>query len=79
MCNYWSNRLCCEAADRAMQVQDDGERQEAYAQIQQRVMAKALIVPIRDQVNLNAAAAHVTGLRYDAQGWFPWLYDVQIQ
>jgi alkylation response protein AidB-like acyl-CoA dehydrogenase len=20
MCNYWSNRLCCEAADRAMQV-----------------------------------------------------------
>jgi alkylation response protein AidB-like acyl-CoA dehydrogenase len=20
MCNYWSNRLCCEAADQAMQV-----------------------------------------------------------
>jgi alkylation response protein AidB-like acyl-CoA dehydrogenase len=20
MCNYWANRLCCEAADRAMQV-----------------------------------------------------------
>jgi acyl-CoA dehydrogenase len=20
MCNYWSNRLCCEAADRAMQI-----------------------------------------------------------
>jgi alkylation response protein AidB-like acyl-CoA dehydrogenase len=20
MCNYWSNRMCCEAADRAMQV-----------------------------------------------------------
>ena len=20
MCNYWSNRLCCDAADRAMQV-----------------------------------------------------------
>ena len=20
MCNYWGNRLCCEAADRAMQV-----------------------------------------------------------
>jgi alkylation response protein AidB-like acyl-CoA dehydrogenase len=20
MCNYWANRMCCEAADRAMQV-----------------------------------------------------------
>jgi alkylation response protein AidB-like acyl-CoA dehydrogenase len=20
MCNYWANRLCCESADRAMQV-----------------------------------------------------------
>ena len=20
MCNYWANRLCCDAADRAMQV-----------------------------------------------------------
>jgi alkylation response protein AidB-like acyl-CoA dehydrogenase len=20
MCNYWANRLCCEAADRAMQI-----------------------------------------------------------
>jgi peptide/nickel transport system substrate-binding protein len=65
--------------DRAMQAQDDGERKEIYVQIQQRVMAEALIIPIRDQVNLNATTAHVTGLRYDAQGWFPWLYDVQVQ
>jgi hypothetical protein len=40
---------------------------------------QALIIPIRDYTNLNAASSSVTGLRYDAQGWFPWLYDVQIK
>ena len=41
-------------------------------------MEQALIIPIRDYVNLNAASGRVKGLRYDARGWFPWLYDVQL-
>lgn len=65
--------------DRGMQAQDREDRAMVYAEIQQRIMDQALIVPIRDYVNLNAARAEVTGLRYDAQGWFPWLYDVQTK
>jgi peptide/nickel transport system substrate-binding protein len=65
--------------DRGMQTLDKGARAEIYAEIQQRIMAEALIVPIRDWVNLNAASSRVKGLRFDAQGWFPWLYDVEIE
>ncbi len=54
-------------------------RRQVYAQIQQRVMEQALIVPIRDYVNLNVASAQVRGLRYDTRGWFPWLIDVQLE
>ena len=41
-------------------------------------VALALIVPIRDYVNLNVASSSVKGLRYDARGWFPILVDVEI-
>jgi ABC-type transport system substrate-binding protein len=58
---------------------DEGERAQIYAQAQQLIMDQALIVPIRDYVNLNVASTRVTGLRFDAQGWFPWLYDVQVE
>jgi peptide/nickel transport system substrate-binding protein len=65
--------------DRGMQTMDEGARAKVYAEIQQRIMAGAMIVPIRDWVNLNAASSRVKGLRYDAQGWFPWLYDVRVE
>jgi peptide/nickel transport system substrate-binding protein len=65
--------------DAGPQIQDQAERMRIYGEIQERIMAEALIVPIRDYVNLNAASAKVKGLRYDAQGWFPWLYDVRVQ
>jgi peptide/nickel transport system substrate-binding protein len=54
------------------------KRKELYAEAQQIIMTEALIIPIRDYVNLNAASAQVKGLRYDSRGWFPWLYDVQL-
>jgi len=57
---------------------DPEKREELYAEAQQIIMAEALIIPIRDYVNLNAASAQVNGLRYDVRGWFPWLYDVQL-
>lgn len=58
---------------------DPDKRQALYAEAQQLIMAEALILPIRDYVNLNAARAKVKGLRYDLRGWFPWLYDVYLE
>jgi ABC-type transport system substrate-binding protein len=55
------------------------ERDQAYARIQQKIMELALVLPLRDYVNLNVADAAVQGLRYDAQGWFPWLTDVRLE
>jgi len=57
---------------------DEAARRDIYAQIQQRIMDEAMILPVRDYVNLNAAAVRVEGLRYDRQGWFPLLYDVSV-
>jgi peptide/nickel transport system substrate-binding protein len=58
---------------------DLDRRRELYAEAQQLIMAEALILPIRDYVNLNAASAKVKGLRYDLRGWFPWLYNVYLE
>ncbi len=58
---------------------DPSVRANLYAQAQVRIMDLALVLPIRDYVNLNAARATVKGLRYDRQGWFPWLYDVYLE
>ena len=58
---------------------DEVERRRIYAEIQQHIMEKAMILPVRDYVNLNAASADVQGLRYDRQGWFPWLYEVDVE
>jgi peptide/nickel transport system substrate-binding protein len=65
--------------DSGMGALDRSERALIYQQIQQRIMQQAWIIPIRDYVNLNAASTKVTGLRYDSQGWFPWLYDVNVE
>ncbi len=60
------------------QEMDETARREIYARIQHAVMEQAIIVPIRDYVNLNAARADVQNLRFDRQGWFPWLYEVYV-
>jgi hypothetical protein len=39
-------------------------------------MDEAWVVPVRDYVNLNGVSNRVRDLRYDGQGWFPWLIDV---
>jgi peptide/nickel transport system substrate-binding protein len=54
------------------------KRDTAYAQIQHIIMEQALVLPVRDYVNLNVAYTQVQGLRFDAQGWFPWLIDVKL-
>jgi peptide/nickel transport system substrate-binding protein len=65
--------------DAGMGVADPQARADIYAQAQRRIMENAYVLPIRDYVNLNVASSRVEGLRYDAQGWFPWLYPVRVR
>lgn len=58
---------------------NEAVRRQIYAEIQHYLMEQAVIVPIRDYVNLNVAHANVRNLRYDRQGWFPWLYEVHLE
>jgi ABC-type transport system substrate-binding protein len=49
-----------------------------YGQVQRMAMEQALVIPIRDYTNWNGASARVKGLVYDAHGWWPYLYDVDL-
>ena len=63
----------------AARASDPGERAMLYSQVQLQVMEQALVIPVRDYVNLNGVSNRVQGLRYDSQGWFPWLIDVTVE
>lgn len=65
--------------DEAARLSDRSQRAALYSKVQNRIMDQALVIPIRDYVNLNGVNNRVQGLRYDAQGWFPWLIDVTVQ
>jgi peptide/nickel transport system substrate-binding protein len=65
--------------EEAVQTTDAALRADFYAKIQTRIMDQALIIPVRDYVNLNVASSRVKGLKYALQGWFPWLYDVYVK
>jgi peptide/nickel transport system substrate-binding protein len=58
---------------------DPLDRASIYSQAQMRIMELALVLPIREYVNLNAARAEVQGLQYDRRGWFPWLHSVHLE
>jgi len=64
--------------DEASRLTDRAQRVTLYGRVQHRVMEQALILPIRDYVNLNGVSSRVQDLRYDGQGWFPWLIDVGL-
>ena len=53
-------------------------RRGLYLQIQQFIMNEALVLPIRDYVNLNATVTSIQGLTFEATGWFPVLNNVTI-
>lgn len=63
----------------AMQETDPGVRRALYGQIQQFIMTEALILPIRDYVNLNATGTTIQGLQFDPYGWFPLMNNVTIE
>ena len=67
-----------QALDEAQATSETPKRAELYLDVQRRVMDRRWTLPIRDQVNLNAASAKVQGLEFDVQGWFPVLYDVWL-
>jgi peptide/nickel transport system substrate-binding protein len=64
--------------EEAARLSDRDRRADLYSKVQFRVMENALVIPIRDYVNLNGVNNRVQGLRFDAQGWFPWLIDVVL-
>ncbi|MEM9950933.1 MAG: ABC transporter substrate-binding protein [Chloroflexota bacterium] len=63
----------------AAQEADAEERRLLYGRAQGVILEQALIMPIRDYVNLNAASSTITGLEFDSYGWFPLLYGVSVE
>ncbi len=64
--------------EKARSTSDPARRAELYTQAQLHIMELALLIPIRDPVNLNAANVRVQNLSFDAHGWFPLLHDVYL-
>lgn len=76
--NYTNSELDA-ALLQAMREQAPNTRRTLYTRIQQFIMDQALILPIREYVNLNAALPGIDGLRYDQYGWFPLIHDVSYE
>lgn len=57
---------------------DPDRRVKLYQELTSLIHQEALLLPIRDYVNLVAARSSVLGLRYSSQGWFPYLIDLQL-
>jgi peptide/nickel transport system substrate-binding protein len=53
-------------------------RDTAYAEFYRLLAESAVLLPIRDYVNLVVADSDIQGLRYDAQGWNPILIDLSL-
>ncbi|MDY7077543.1 MAG: ABC transporter substrate-binding protein [Chloroflexota bacterium] len=65
--------------EQAARTSDRAERAAIYSQVQLHVMDQALVIPIRDYVNLNGVSNRMQNLRFDTRGWFPWLIDVTVE
>jgi peptide/nickel transport system substrate-binding protein len=50
-----------------------------YKSAQQRIMEQAVVLPIREYVNLDGATAKLDGVIFSAQGWWPLLRNVQLR
>jgi peptide/nickel transport system substrate-binding protein len=54
-------------------------RNELYRQIIDHIADQALILPIRDYVNLVMHNNSISNLQFSAQGWFPFLIDLELE
>jgi peptide/nickel transport system substrate-binding protein len=57
---------------------DPTRRARLYADAQNRIMELAVVLPVREYVNLVGVRPGIEGLHFDAQGWFPYLTDLRI-
>ncbi len=78
--NYskYSDPQLDDLLNKAVEATDPVARGDLYAQAQAIIMNQALVLPIRDQVNLNGASASIGGLSYDPFGWFPLLNNATL-
>jgi len=79
--NNFTNFASPELDDLLIQATREGSpsvRRGLYAQIQAAIMNQALILPIRDYVNLNAASSNLQGLAFDAYGWYPLMNNASV-
>jgi peptide/nickel transport system substrate-binding protein len=53
-------------------------RQELYTLALGSIDEQVLLIPIRDYVNLVVYSTDVDNLRFSAQGWFPYLIDLEL-
>ncbi len=58
---------------------DPALRLDRYRQLAERVRENALVLPIRDYVDLVVSSNRVQGLRFSAQGWFPNLIELRLE
>jgi peptide/nickel transport system substrate-binding protein len=54
------------------------ERALYYASAQSRIMEQAVILPVREYVNLHGTSARLDGVIFSAQGWWPLLRNFQL-
>jgi peptide/nickel transport system substrate-binding protein len=62
----------------AIRQMDPDARAQLYGSVQQRVMDQAVVLPIREYINLNGASAQIDGVIFSAQGWWPLLRNLQL-
>jgi peptide/nickel transport system substrate-binding protein len=66
----WLNEATRQVADET--------RAPLYGSVQQRLMDQAVVLPIRDYVNLDGTSARLDGVIYTAQGWWPLLPNILL-
>ncbi len=57
---------------------DSGIRSQLYTQAQQIIMENALILPVREYVNLNGVSNQLENVQFDSFGWFPLMYNARL-
>ncbi len=53
-------------------------RAALYQSIQMRIMEQAVVLPVREYVNLDGTTARLDGVIFSAQGWWPLLRNFQL-
>jgi peptide/nickel transport system substrate-binding protein len=74
----YSNPLLDSLLGQASASQDETTRAALYTQVQQLIMEDALILPIRDYVNVVGMRSSMVGLNFDYYGWFPLLMNASL-